>query len=98
MSDDKLKRLAELTGLDPEIIKELGADNLSEDNMELVKNISDMYMNNQQEFSNFLAESGVADVLKNISQDNDIKNKDNLAELKNNLQELLNNQDIDLDL
>ena len=57
-----------------------------------------MYMSNQEEFSNFLADSGIADILNNIDQDNDIKNKDNLAELKNNLQELLANQDIDLDL
>jgi hypothetical protein len=98
MSDEKLKRLSELTGLDPEVIKELGADNLSDGNLELVKNLSDMYMSNQEEFSNFLADSGIADILNNIDQDNDIKNKDNLAELKNNLQELLANQDIDLDL
>ncbi|OCL26458.1 hypothetical protein U472_10690 [Orenia metallireducens] len=97
MSDEKLKRLSELTGLDPEVIKELGADNLSEDNMELVKNISDMYRNNQEEFSNFLNDSGIGDILNNISQDNDI-NKDNLSDIKRNLQELLNNQDIDLDI
>ncbi len=98
MSDDKIKKIAEITGLAPELIQALGAENLTEEKLAVLKSVSDLYASDQESFAKFITESGLGDLAGDLAQSDDLNNPEQIDELKNSLEDLLKDQDFDLDL
>ncbi|GAB6098292.1 hypothetical protein JCM16358_01710 [Halanaerocella petrolearia] len=98
--DFDVNELADMLGVNQELIDKLGAGDLSEEKQELLESVFNLYLTNPTEFNNFLDESGLSDLLTELDNvdSTNAQNEEELAELVDNLQQQLDNKDVDLDL
>ncbi|MCK8827191.1 hypothetical protein MWH25_05485 [Natroniella acetigena] len=97
---EKLKNIAELTGIDPELLNELDIQNLTEEKIELIEKIFNLYLTDQESFAEFITNSGLNDIANNLDEDvkEGIKDKDNLNALKDKLEDIIEEKQLNLDL
>ncbi|AGB41212.1 hypothetical protein Halha_1266 [Halobacteroides halobius DSM 5150] len=98
--DFNVNQLADVLGVDQEFIDKLGAEDIPQEKKELLESILTLYLTNPAEFEDFVAESGLDDLLTkldNIDGTNP-QNEEELAKLVDKLQQQLQNKDVDLNL
>ncbi|WP_027340397.1 hypothetical protein [Halonatronum saccharophilum] len=98
MTDDKIKKIAQLTGIDPALIESLGVENLSQEKLDFLEGLVDMYSSDQEAFGEFVNQSGLANVLNNLTNNNKIDDEEDIEQLKKDLSELFDKDSFDLDL
>ncbi|MCK8817309.1 hypothetical protein MWH28_08030 [Natroniella sulfidigena] len=99
-SEEKLEKIAELAGVSPDLINDLGVGNLTEDQIAIIEQIFDLYLTDQESFAEFIANSGLDNIANNLDEDmkKGIENKDDLETLKEKLGDMVKEEDLDLDL
>ncbi|WP_408956306.1 hypothetical protein [Natroniella sp. ANB-PHB2] len=99
-SQKKLKDIAELTGIDPELLNELELGDLTEEKMEIIEKIFNLYLTDQESFTEFIINSGLDNITNNLDKDikKEIKNKSDLKTLKEKLEDIVNEEELDLNI
>lgn len=84
-----LEQLIQDLGINQDIVKELKTNNLSSKDEELLQNIFNLYLNDSEQFEQFLNDNGLKEILNKIEGTK--QNQEELAELVSNLKEQLKN-------
>ncbi|TDX51651.1 hypothetical protein [Orenia marismortui] len=98
MSDDKLKELSELIGIDLDLLEGLEAKDISDEQIETIESLYELYLGDKEAFSNFLNDSGIAQLMEEMGLEGDVDSPEQVEELKNNLGEFMKKNNLNLDV
>ena len=92
------EELADKLGLSKDLMAQMGIENLTAEQIQMLHTVVDLHNNDQQSLNNFVKETGLKSILNNLPnlKEKDVNNQNDLSNLLQQIKEITAKEDLNL--